>query len=550
MGDVYTNPPQSRNEAILRATIDGTEYTAPPQSRIEDLLLELKEAIEQGGAGGMSKDTYDPDDVVATAGGIAAYVSDEITDLDLGTAAFKNSTSVVTESSDLVESGAVFDALGFGNKNLFDPSILTLDGPLRYSPVYVGDGDFTLSTTAPLTVNNAAAMFFLAGNVDSGASTSNNGVWSDNPRTVTSINGYVTVVSRALDGVNPRLYTNQLEKGSTATAYEPYHASVEDTIPQVVSDAVGWDVGNLFDYNKFIGTNINNGTAVYENNGITLTSTANDCYNWARKISTEYGESGVIPWAVSVSEGDRIILLWDYEVGDANGLVYIFPNGITTGYVSKSITAKSIEYLVPSGVTFVSFRFGVQNANETNHYKNIVLRHLTVDEQKCDNSVIAPVENGSTTSQAYAVGSHAIRNGAFITWKNAKAQNEPINDASDYTSGDVADELDIIEITNLFCTNILSGYTLDSTSHVYKQGKHIIGDVIFECSSVIESVERNICTLTYRPRAEIVSACFLGDDKWSANAVGYLYMNVYLTVKNLSSQTAKAVKIHLDYITK
>ena len=49
MGDIYTNPPQSRNEAILRATIDGTEYTDPPQSRIEDLLIELKEAIDEGG---------------------------------------------------------------------------------------------------------------------------------------------------------------------------------------------------------------------------------------------------------------------------------------------------------------------------------------------------------------------------------------------------------------------------------------------------------------------------------------------------------------------
>lgn len=49
MGDMYTNPPQSRNEAILRATIDGTEYTDPPQSRMEDLLIELKEAIEEGG---------------------------------------------------------------------------------------------------------------------------------------------------------------------------------------------------------------------------------------------------------------------------------------------------------------------------------------------------------------------------------------------------------------------------------------------------------------------------------------------------------------------
>ena len=54
MGDIYTNPPQSRNEAILKATIDGTEYTAPPQSRIEDLLVELKTAIEEGGGGSVT----------------------------------------------------------------------------------------------------------------------------------------------------------------------------------------------------------------------------------------------------------------------------------------------------------------------------------------------------------------------------------------------------------------------------------------------------------------------------------------------------------------
>ena len=45
----YENPPQSRNEAILNATINGTEYTDPPQSRIEDLLLVLKESIEECG---------------------------------------------------------------------------------------------------------------------------------------------------------------------------------------------------------------------------------------------------------------------------------------------------------------------------------------------------------------------------------------------------------------------------------------------------------------------------------------------------------------------
>lgn len=50
----YTAPPQSRNEAILVATVDGTQYTDPPQSRVEDLLLQVKEKIEQGGSGGTS----------------------------------------------------------------------------------------------------------------------------------------------------------------------------------------------------------------------------------------------------------------------------------------------------------------------------------------------------------------------------------------------------------------------------------------------------------------------------------------------------------------
>ena len=40
--------PQSRNEDILTAIINGDEYNKPPQSRIEELLLELKEAIEEG----------------------------------------------------------------------------------------------------------------------------------------------------------------------------------------------------------------------------------------------------------------------------------------------------------------------------------------------------------------------------------------------------------------------------------------------------------------------------------------------------------------------
>ena len=41
----------SRVEDILRATIDSEPYEEEPQSRVEELLLELKDAIEEGGSG-------------------------------------------------------------------------------------------------------------------------------------------------------------------------------------------------------------------------------------------------------------------------------------------------------------------------------------------------------------------------------------------------------------------------------------------------------------------------------------------------------------------
>lgn len=52
------NNPQSRDEEILIATIDGTEYDKLPQSRLEELLLELKEVIEAGGGGGGGTTNY------------------------------------------------------------------------------------------------------------------------------------------------------------------------------------------------------------------------------------------------------------------------------------------------------------------------------------------------------------------------------------------------------------------------------------------------------------------------------------------------------------
>ena len=66
--------PQSRNEAILESIVEGTEYTDPPQSRIEDLLLQVKEVIEEGGGGGGGEGGRLSSDLTTSVavGGIAA----------------------------------------------------------------------------------------------------------------------------------------------------------------------------------------------------------------------------------------------------------------------------------------------------------------------------------------------------------------------------------------------------------------------------------------------------------------------------------------------
>lgn len=109
--------------------------------------------------------------------------------------------------------------------NLLDIGILTdlvMSTP-KYFPIEVGSGSFTLSSNTP-TENSIYNLFLLAGNVSEGASSALNGVGNGMDRTVTSVDGYVTVGARASsrNPNNPLDYDIMLNIGSTALPYEPY----------------------------------------------------------------------------------------------------------------------------------------------------------------------------------------------------------------------------------------------------------------------------------------------------------------------------------------
>lgn len=106
--------------------------------------------------------------------------------------------------------------------NLFDENYPNISGTIRYIPLYVGEGSFTLSTTTPYD-SSVANVFLLSGNVSTGASTPGNGAWLNHNVTTQSVDGYVTIAYRHYSGTtSPANYQTMLNAGSTALPYEPY----------------------------------------------------------------------------------------------------------------------------------------------------------------------------------------------------------------------------------------------------------------------------------------------------------------------------------------
>ena len=141
--------------------------------------------------------------------------------------------------------GDIVDGESVGDRtaNLFDGEYEDIQENLPiYEAIYVGDGYFTLSTTAPLNVNSAANLFLMSGDVQTGASTATTGVWSGHDGTVESVNGYITVAYRYQYSVDPRNYNTMLNAGSTALPYEPYGYKV----PVTVTNGTNTETTNIY----------------------------------------------------------------------------------------------------------------------------------------------------------------------------------------------------------------------------------------------------------------------------------------------------------------
>lgn len=108
-------------------------------------------------------------------------------------------------------------------------------------PVAVTDGKYTLSTNANKSSSGNSFVFFSGGNVTSGGY----GVYEGKSVTVDSVDGYVTILMRKMEGIDPiKNFEIMLNAGTTAKPYEPYTGgapSPSPDYPQEIVSAGNWN---------------------------------------------------------------------------------------------------------------------------------------------------------------------------------------------------------------------------------------------------------------------------------------------------------------------
>lgn len=154
-----------------------------------------------------------------------------------------------------------------------------------------------------------------------------------------------------------------------------YGKSVQDGTPtpeapveieSVMNPTVVVAPKNLIDYAEWNKVGVQNGTGIWRDFGIVITSgEGGDAY-------THYYQTTGQGYKINVIPGITYKLSWEHT--GSNGSVYIFPNGSLTGLVQiLTNVGSSLSYTAKEGDSFITFRVGVRDANATATYKNVML---------------------------------------------------------------------------------------------------------------------------------------------------------------------------------
>ena len=112
--------------------------------------------------------------------------------------------------------------------------------------------------------------------------------------------------------------------------------------------------------------------------------------------------------------------------------------------------------------------------------------------------------------------------------------------------------LSIDNITSNITAN--TGYTIvTGMSAVYKQGKHIFGNIIVKKdeNTYTANVEETIAVISNKPSAHVTTFCGFSTSEWNIKNIGYVFFSSSTGDIKVINSTAgnTTVNIHIDYCT-
>lgn len=180
---------------------------------------------------------------------------------------------------------------------------------------------------------------------------------SDYTETVENVKNLQSDVEKLDNNKITKFYTNN--NGDTVLN-DSDDGKIQDLIIYGKSEQKQYTGKNLLNYEKWKTVNIVNGTAVYENNGVTITAESEDAH-------TDYTSENA---KILVTVGKTYILSWESEQIEGSR-AFIFPNGMIANSVEVK-NEKQVKYTVPVGIDYITFRVGVLKKGQTISFKNIM----------------------------------------------------------------------------------------------------------------------------------------------------------------------------------
>lgn len=360
-----------------------------------------------------------------------AYIDHKPT---LGTAAAKDSTNAVTDGSvDLVESGAVHSAIA-----------------AAISPV---QGAVSANTSAISDIKDGTSIDSF-GDVE------------------TALSGKADVVSSATNGDLAGLDANgNLTDSGIPAANVADHDYVDsgDSAQEALTRAsIGWTGKNelpiTLDGLKALNTDGTWDGNVYTRRDVTFTFTTNNA-GYVTKITVNGTASGhaelKIKTAFHPDAGKYVISRGGEQTSDVQLYVNLYNGDTIVRQVTNLTTTNSYEFTIDyldydrivmgawvnSGKTASNIEIYPMLCDTRIKDSTFEPYHESVEECKCDNSVIAPVENETTASKAYVVGNHFVRNGAYCLVTAAIASGATLTEGANYVASSVGEAEHVCRIT-------------------------------------------------------------------------------------------------------